>query len=337
MDAKRKRSALESDLPGCPLQLGTPLKVATKAWRHWGVGWQSEEEFQELVRQSEEAYDWEWASTSSGGLEDIARAAQLAGLGDANKRLNQAVAHEVARLVGKRQEGLNFLDLGAGSGDTTAAVVLAAPHLVKLGKFHLVDPATASLKDACVKLEGVGLPAGRNLFVHEGKDIEVLKGFEPESADFIVANASLHHHAYMSPVFAGIAKALRRGGWLVVGDWHCTMWLSPARVLGLLDEMDWPKKREQMKDLRRRFSGGEPLEGKQAADLEAADRQIRAFWTNYARTKDPANPFFFLLEGHRPAIEYVKGLAEHGIGLRRGPISLMPGSALLSVMVFQKE
>jgi len=333
----RKRPALEIDLPGCPLQLGTPLKVATKAWRQWGISWQSEKEFQKLVRQSEEAYDLEWASTSSGGLEDIARAAQQAGLGDANKRLNQAVAHEVAELTARRRERLNFVDLGAGSGDTTAAVVLAAPHLVEIGNFHLIDPATASLKDACVKLRDVGLSVGRNLFVHEGKDVEVLKGIEPGSVDFIVATASLHHHAYMAPVFAGIAKVLRRGGWLVIGDWHCTMWLSPARVLGLLDEIEWPEKREQMQELRRRFGGSEAIEDKQSVDLEEADRQIRAFWTNYARTKDPANPFFLLLEGHRPAGEYVAELADYGIRVRRGPVCLMPESALLSVMVLQKE
>jgi len=333
----RKRPALEIDLPGCPLQLGTPLKVATKAWQQWGIGWQSEQEFQELVRQSEEAYDLEWASTNSGGLEDIARAAQLAGLGDANKRLNQAVAHEVAELTAGRRERLNFVDLGAGSGETTAEIVLAAPHLVELGKFHLIDPATASLKDACVKLEGVGLSAGRNLFVHGGKDIEVLEGIGPGSVDLVVANAALHHHAYTAPVSAGIAKVLRREGWLVIGDWHCTMWLSPARVLGLLNEIEWPGKREQMRELRRRFGCSEPLEEKQSADLEEADRQIRAFWTNYARTKDPANPFFFLLEGHRPASEYVEELAGYGIKVRRGPVCLLPGSALLSVMVLQKE
>ena len=333
----RKRPALGIDLPGCPLQLGTPLKVATRAWRRWGICWKAEEEFQELVSQSEEAYDMEWASTSSGGLEDIARAAQLAGLGDANKRLNQAVAHEVAELVARRRERLNFADLGAGSGDTTGAVVLAAPHLVDLGNFHLIDPATASLKDACVKLRDVGLSVGRNLFVHEGKDIEVLEGLETGSVDFIVATAALHHHAYMAPVFAGIAKVLRRGGWLVIGDWHCTMWSSPARVLGLLDEIEWPGKREQMRELRRRFGGSEPVEEEQSSDLEEADEQIRAFWTNYARTKDPANPFFLLLEGHRPAREYVEEVAGHGIKVRRGPVCLLPGSALLSVMVLQKE
>jgi hypothetical protein len=106
---------------------------------------------------------------------------------------------------------------------------------------------------------------------------------------------------------------------------------------GLLDEMEWPGKREQMRELRRRFVGSEPVEEKQSAGLEEADRQIRAFWTNYARTKGPANPFFLLLEGHRPAGEYVEELADYGIRVRRGPIGLMPGSALLSVMVLQKE
>jgi hypothetical protein len=71
--------------------------------------------------------------------------------------------------------------------------------------------------------------------------------------------------------------------------------------------------------------------------LTIADQQISKFWLSYAQVKDPANPPFLMLEGHRPAGEYVSELAECGICVRRGPIRLLPGSELLSVLVAQKE
>jgi hypothetical protein len=110
-------------MPDCPLRLGTPLKVATTAWNKWGIDWKEERDFLRLVKESEEAYDEEWSSTNSGGLKDIARAAELSGLGDANRRLNEGVAHEVEHILNRHRNHVCVMDLGAGSGDTTGAIV----------------------------------------------------------------------------------------------------------------------------------------------------------------------------------------------------------------------
>jgi len=89
----------ELSLPGCPLYLGSPLKVPTAAWGKWGIHWDREQDFAELVKKSEQAYDDEWTCTNSEGLKDIARAAELSGLGDANQRLNEAVARKTKQLL----------------------------------------------------------------------------------------------------------------------------------------------------------------------------------------------------------------------------------------------
>ena len=230
-----------------------------------------------------------------------------------------------------------MLDLGAGSGDTTAAILQAAPHWGKRGVFHLVDPAKASLHEANMKLQEAGLVGGSRLRTYAVKDLEAFKILQPESVDVVVANASLHHHALMAPVFTGVGSVLRHGGWLVIGDWHCTMWLKPARVLKLLDKIEWAGKEDQLAQLRQRFPEEVEPEEEHLPELEAANRQIQRFWVNYARVKGRANPSYLLLEGHRPAGEYVSGLAAVGIHVRRGPIHLLRGSALLSVLVAQKK
>lgn len=327
----------ELSLPGCPLYLGTPLKVSTAAWGKWGIRWDREQGFSDLVKESEQAYDNEWSCTNSEGLKDIARAAELSGLGDANQRLNEAVAQEIKQLLDHSKEQLYILDLGAGSGETAAAVIRAAPSLVEQAKFHLVDPAKESLEEACTKLAEAGLVIGKTLHTDNAKDIEVLRQLDPETVDIITANASVHHHAFLAPVFEGISKALRPGGWIVIGDWFNSMWTSPTRVYELLNELQWQGKEQQLIDFRRNF-GYDECEIKEAVpELEAANRQICDFWINYAKTKDPSTPPFFLLEGHRPTNDYICGLAEYGVHIQRGPVKLLTGSSLLSVLVAQKE
>ena len=327
----------ELSLPGCPLHLGTPLKVSTAAWEKWGIHWDGEEGFADLVSKSEDAYNEEWSCTNSQGIEDIARAAQLSGLGDANQKLNEAVAQETAQLLDRLGEQVCILDVGAGGGETTAAILKVVPHLVKRATFHLVDPARNSIAEACTKLGKVGLVAGETLHLHIAKDIHVFKQCEPEMVDIIVTNAAVHHHAFLAPVFEGMSRLLRPGGWVVIGDWFNSMWISPSRVHDLLNELQWSGKEEQLMDFRQNFSYDEREIKERIPELEVANRQICDFWINYAKTKSTSTPPFFLLEGQRPHEDYTRGLAESGVNVRWGPVNLLPDSGLLSVLVAQKE
>jgi len=234
-------------------------------------------------------------------------------------------------------EQLCILDLGAGSGETTIAIIKAVPHLLEQAQFHLVDPAKGSLEEACTKLTEAGLVVGKTLHIHNTKDIEVLKQLRTETVDVIVANASVHHHAYLEPVFEGISNLLRPEGWIVIGDWFNSMWVSPTRVYELLNKLTWQGKKQQLIDFRRNFGYNECEIKETVPELEAANQQICHFWINYAKTKAPSTPPYFLLEGHRPQDDYIRGLAEYGVHIRRGPVNLLPGSGLLSVLVAQKE
>jgi SAM-dependent methyltransferase len=331
----RKGTAVnqEIQLDGCPLRLGNPLKVPSGAWANWGIGFASPDEFRALVGKSEECYASEWSGTDDRGLRDIAAAAKEAGLADCNARLNEAVAEAVCREVRSSAQEVSILDVGAGSGSTSLAVLRSLADLGRRVVVSVVDPSCLALRQAEERIRGSGLVAAGGVLAYALTDIAILGVVPPASFDVVISSAALHHHGFLEPAVAALAGALRPGGVLVIGDWHNSMWLYPGRVYEFLSSLEWSGKADALRDFSRSLPTSAPHE--YDALLAKANEQICAFWRAYALARTPGLPAYQMLEGHRPAEEYDAILTSCGLNVlscRR----LISGSELLCVHVARR-
>jgi len=321
------------ELKKCPLWLGSPLKVPTTAWRRWGIEWRDQKEFHCLVSKSEQLYAQEWEGSDQARLDDVARAAQCAGIADANASLNRAVGTALAELLCRARGELAVIDIGAGTGATTEAVLEHVPLLEDSGVFSLVDPSLGSLHLAGQRPKLARLLEERRITFHCMKDLEISSRL-CRQFDVAVANAALHHHAFLEPVFEIVFQLLKPGGILVIGDWHNSMWLDPWRVLRFLDSLQWEGKDEALARLASRF----PVSTTQEHDpsLARANEQICSFWHAYTRVKEPKTTPCEILEGHRPPEDYHRLVSHSGLVLVGRERRLMDDSALLCVHVARK-
>jgi SAM-dependent methyltransferase len=327
-----------------PVRLGSPLRTPHYAWPRWGISFQRQIEREALIAASEQCYRSEWDQTTQTGHEEIAAAAKEAGLGDANARLNAAIGAAVAALAKPAgKTGLRILDLGAGAGATSLAVLEALRRAPRPIDLTLVDPAMKALDNAACALAGFRLVQQLEFKAVPETDRQFLSHAAPASFDLIVSVAAIHHHADILPILAGCFRCLRPGGILVLGDWHNSMWEHPRRVLDLLERMVWPSKADAV----RRFCNTFPMASRKAPALKkTADRkandQIIAFWLAYGRLHRSGTVPFLILEGHRPATRYLQDLRLAGFTVPTcirswpNPRFLLPRSSLLAVIVTVK-
>ena len=322
------------ELSRCPLRLGSPLKVPTTAWHRWGISWDDNEEFNRLVAASEAHYAQEWTNSDQTRLDDIAGAAQRAGLADANSRLNAGVAEELAALIADQDQGMSVIDIGAGTGSTTAAILKRIPFLANSGAFALVEPSEESVDAAKQRERFAALARQGRMSWHCTRDLQIEAHFSGEYFDIAVANASLHHHAFLCPVFEVIFRILKPGGFLVVGDWHNSMWLNPGRVLSFLNTLEWQSKNAELTSFAHHFAQSETEEADLA--VHKANEQVCSFWRMYAQIRRTSRTPCEVLEGHRPPDDYRRLLSRAGFILLNRERRLMQGSALLCVHTARK-
>ena len=333
------------DDTGMPIRLGSPLRTPHYAWPNWGISFQGQAERETLIEASEQCYRSEWDQTSQTGHEEIAAAAKEAGLGDANARLNAAIGEVVAALAKPAgKTGLRILDLGAGAGATSLAVLEAlrrAPCPVDL---TLVDPAMKALDSAARALAGFRWVQPLEFKTVPETDRHFLSLAASARFDLIVSGAAIHHHADIRPILAGCFQCLRPGGLLVLGDWHNSMWEHPGRVLDLLERMEWPEKTDALRRFREAYPKADEPWATPAnpRDLKT-NQQIIGFWLAYGSIHLPGTEPFLILEGHRPAAKYFEDLRAVGFTVsstrdsgRPNPWFLLPDSSLLAVTVARK-
>jgi len=333
-------STFKEGFHSLPLQLGSPLRVAHFAWARWGIKWANQSEFKRLVKQSEKEYAKEWNRTTGANHQDIALASKAAGLHDANQRLNRKVAEVVMTVIAEtKREEVQLLDLGAGAGATSLAILDAIGRRDRDRlRWVLLDPAEEALGQAFKTVVAAGVPESR-IEVVVDSDLGCLPKW-PRRFDVIASSAAVHHHAYLQPLFSLVAKALKPGGHLVVGDWFNGLSLEPSKVLWLLQGLDWPDKEGDLRTFERRFGGGEANWHRLSAEDRCADEQMAAFWRNYVQIRRPGTSSFVVLEGHRRPRHYGAGLRKAGMTVPsrlpgrpdRNPALLVPGSSLLGVL-----
>jgi len=327
-----------------PLALGSPLKVPSYAWTNWGATWSTGDEYSQLLVLSDDAYRDEWRLTTAQGHDDIALAAVRAGLGDANQRLNNAVAEIVASEVAARRGYVRLLDVGAGSGNTTLTALDRTEDPGRL-VCTLLDPASSALASAGDRLEQRSLVLGKHFFLINTPDMEGGRSLGAGSFDVIVSAAALHHHADIQKPLEALGRLLAPGGLLVIGDWHNTLWEHPWRVLNALQSLHWPTKEADLHRFAELYSAANEPAQEESVSMRSANALIANFWVEYATARTTEEPQFCMLEGHRPVDRYAEALRSIGLetipvnaaGETGNPILLPPERCLLGVTAGRKQ
>jgi ubiquinone/menaquinone biosynthesis C-methylase UbiE len=153
---------------------------------------------------------------------------RTSGIGAITEQLQRRL---ILTLLGEIR-GLNVLDVGCGDGDF-------AVELWRRG-------ATVTGIDALPEM----VEAARARAKREGADISFLVGeaasipFEPERFDVVVAVAILCFVSNAAPVFSEIARVLRPGGVLVIGELgRWSLWAAARRVRAWCGSQLWRRGR----------------------------------------------------------------------------------------------
>jgi SAM-dependent methyltransferase len=328
-----------------PLRLGSPLRAPSSAWPAWGFRFETQQEFERLVVLSEEAYSGEWAATQCSSHDEISRAAAAAGLGSANEHLNACVALVAAALISKAPRSCSrILDLGAGAGATTLAVWKNLDSKVRLRmSWTLIDPAKSSLEQAVARLTDSGM-SSEQLSIHTMRDLDIMPSWS-QQYDLVISTAAIHHHAYLEPVFRLIHQVLAPGGIFIGGDWHNSLSTHPAKILELLNTLQWKGKKADIASFIAKYPASRQAQPtRESPEQQKATAHIMEFWQAYARSRQAADVEFCVIEGHRPVSYYLKGFAAVGLHIpktlpttrHRNPHFLFPGSELLGIMAAQR-
>ncbi|MFH1221634.1 MAG: class I SAM-dependent methyltransferase [Candidatus Micrarchaeota archaeon] len=330
---------------------GSVLRVHAYSYANWGIQL-TPDNIDSLINESAKAYAVEWQETDASLNKLVAAASELAGLSDVNANLNRQIGKLALSHVHnaiEKQGSFVLLDLGAGLGSTTEAVL---DRMIETGimpksesQLILVDPSLKRLETAhemlTKKIDSAGIADLFKIATIAEQDIDFLQLAETSSIDLVVGNAYLHHHAFNTHL-QQINQVLKPGAPFIIGDWHNSMWEKPERVFWLLRLLMDPEdkkirqivfdvvtgKQENMRGFfvpseltkfKRHFIGPYSDRLLRAFDgLTMAERQancgIIEFWAAVAQKCDAAkvhSPIYFL-EGHERVSKRVENLTNAG-------------------------
>ena len=169
----------------------------------------------------------------------------------------------------------------------------------------------------------------------------------PDSHDLVVCVAQIHHHAYLDTPMDILYDATKSGGYIIIADWHNSMWEDPNRVYDFLKDFEWGTKDEDMKALREMFPNALRKAKRLSKMDEASNDRIRSFWRDgYAVTRKEAiekgefkpEDDILILEGHRPVERQIKTMKESGYSIDdslidENPKQILPDSRILMLTI----
>jgi len=287
-----------------PITLGSPLRVPKCAWKSWGISWSGEVELRELIKASEDAYRAEW-DIGAGRHDVVAQASVNAGFGNNNQYLREAAAQYINWNITRYNDNVNILDVGAGAGDSALVTFDGFdPNDKDRASFTLLDPSGENLEKAGERMRERG---ARYQLVH-ATDLEIPRYLGDGSQHIVMGVASIHHHAGIP--WHIYRDVLVKGGLFVSADWHNGVWMHPAKVYKMLQELDCSQ------DGLGNFAQTYPS-ATQEIELTQADLDIIAFWKGYKDLLEERGELgqnaIWPLEGHRPAERYVRDMKYCGL------------------------
>lgn len=326
--------------------LGNALRVPSHSYNGWGFK-KEDDKIGNPLRISDKYYKEEWEFLTEEEHKDIAEAARRAGIGDANRLLNIETGRVVNKLVNRLTGKIHILDVGAGAGDTSIQILetLKVDDRARV-IFALLDPVDNFLEVARNRLKAADLVEDVSYMTLVGRDLNIPEKVGQGAQHIAVAVASVHHHAFLDEPFRCIYYTLKRGGFFITADWHHTMWEHPNRVYKLLQRMpDWPTKAKDLEEFKRSYEAAiQEIPDPDDSRDRKANEQISNFWIEYSKMEHRSKRFQ-MLEGHRPAEQYLEEMRKVGFLtdsevirqiLPSNPHQILLDSSLLCICLAQK-
>ncbi len=233
-DIERLIRDAQAVLDWAPVPLGSILRTHAYSYRNWGICL-TQDNAEWARAESKSAFSVEWAESGASLNSLIGEAAEKAGLADTNALMNAKIGEYAAAYA--TPEELCVVDIGAGAGGTSAAVVRALSGLPPSRRpsrviLSMIEPsakrlevAEAAVMDAA---EGTWMERRIELLLEQGT-VERLSSIPCGFADMVVSNAAIHHESFNDHL-PQILRVLRDGAPFISGDWHESNYEHPARA-----------------------------------------------------------------------------------------------------------
>jgi hypothetical protein len=231
--------------------MGSLLKIAGRYLPNFGIE-VTDQNRAELERSSLTNYFSCWGRAAKVTLEAIKKATTDAGFPVNNSHLNDEVGKmtvDVLMNLARADKTRQFMltDIGAGDGETTAAVFDAmcnegAFDLAERCEFLLVEPSEENLWNASKNLRDHRINQEHKVRIATvgGTNHNFLGRIKDGESDVIYSSAVFHHMIF--PTYLDrLREGLAADGVLVVGDWYTTIFKHPAFVAEILRNLDIDK------------------------------------------------------------------------------------------------
>jgi SAM-dependent methyltransferase len=207
----------------------------------------------ELEAYSLSCFESEWSGTDAETNRAIERAIMKANIESGNLDLNGQVAKMVLRIlksIYREKKMIKILDIGAGVGDTTAAVLDALWEDKEDGRkiaekcyFKLLEPSWWRLEDGRETLaqhpissevyHGITSPRIRpkcdtlETYLNEARKGDV---------DIVISSAALHHISFPA-YLQKLNEHMADDGVIVIGDWYNNLLRHPANLADIIQRL----------------------------------------------------------------------------------------------------
>ncbi len=323
-----------------PVPLGSILRATSYSYRNWGIGI-TPENIGWLYGASQEAYSVEWKDTDESLNDLVGKASENAGLRDVNKMMNIVIGEYAAEYVRKTEiYGLTVLDIGAGTGATSMAMLSTLGDAASRINLFLVEPSKIRTDAALESIRKISETLANAAVVYNMTETEAILHI-PYTIDMAITNAAMHHNSFNFHL-REISKVLVPGAPLIMGDWYDGLSEKPERVYWLLLLLANYRDVDMEKDVIGRIREGlPPLEPsnieernaivfRKSLDLDMnscimafqnltenerkADAAIMKFWLEVGRifAKKGENAPIYMIEGHERAWRRETAIAESG-------------------------
>ena len=208
------------------------------------------EAWPELEAYSLSCFESEWAATDAETNRAIERAITKANIASGNLDLNGQVSKMLISILKechRSMERIVIVDIGAGDGDTTEAVLDALDDDKEDGReiarkchFRLIEPSWFRLEDATQKLNRNNVSSE----VYHGntgsrylRKCQTLETYLAEAkcgdVDVVISSAALHHLSFPT-YLPQLNRLMKDNAVLVSGDWHNNLLRHPANLVNII-------------------------------------------------------------------------------------------------------
>ncbi len=225
---------------------GSLFRIASQYLVNWGID-VTPENAAFIERMASESYLEEWKRGTKASNDAIEKATSNASLQFGNEELNHDVgimAADLLSAMARYKDEILICDIGAGAGDTTAAVLTfldiidGAGDILKKCHFYLLEPSHSRLANAKESLESHSANA------HCSVDFTLVTSCQEKhlrmladgAFDMVISSAVFHHMTFTKHLME-IRQKMAADGVMVLGDWYTAIWKQPAFVTELLERL----------------------------------------------------------------------------------------------------